>query len=325
MASTTDAKTAATTVVEDFLDEDQEVPGQKYVLLSFLSPENVLAKKDQFFFERFLKHYEIDWRVKGLEKFLAGTVLKINESLDGHAAALEKAGDISGADLVRGNRIRVDNIMDTYQDFIRKNQKEVNKNKIVEAWDDFLFNNREKLEYEFHAAEDFRTTVRGLKVRAVTGTTKEAEIRAKKLQQKDKYHNIFIGEVGKWLPWDPAPAQVGEQQYAEERLNTLMKKYKENEDDKEKFFEERKKGSAPAKKVFGGAGAVEDAASGGAAAAGAGESSGYDAMFGAAGDLALQRKMEQKKVIEVVSGDADAAAGDAAAGGAAGVAESKED
>ena len=317
MAST-DAKTAAPApVVEDFLDEDQEVPGQKYVLLSFLSPENVLAKKDHFFFERFLKHYEIDWRVKGLEKYLAGTVLKINESLDGHAAALEKAGDISGADLVRGNRIRVDNIMDTYQEFIRKNQKEVNKNKIVEAWDDFLFNNREKLEYEFHAAEDFRTTVRGLKVRAVTGTTKEAEIRAKKLQQKDKYHNIFIGEVGKWLPWDPAPAQVGEQQYAEERLNTLMKKYKENEDDKEKFFEERKKGSAPAKKVFGGAGAVEDSAAGGAAAASAGESSGYDAMFGAAGDLALQRKMEQKKVIEVVSGDA--AAGDA------GVAESKED
>lgn len=319
MAST-DAKTAAPAaapVVEDFLDEDQEVPGQKYVLLSFLSPENVLAKKDHFFFERFLKHYEIDWRVKGLEKYLAGTVLKINESLDGHAAALEKAGDISGADLVRGNRIRVDNIMDTYQEFIRKNQKEVNKNKIVEAWDDFLFNNREKLEYEFHAAEDFRTTVRGLKVRAVTGTTKEAEIRAKKLQQKDKYHNIFIGEVGKWLPWDPAPAQVGEQQYAEERLNTLMKKYKENEDDKEKFFEERKKGSAPAKKVFGGAGAVEDSAAGGAAA---GEgSSGYDAMFGAAGDLALQRKMEQKKVIEVVSSDANES------GGAAGVAESKED
>lgn len=314
MAST-DAKTAAsaTPVVEDFLDEDQEVPGQKYVLLSFLSPENVLAKKDHFFFERFLKHYEIDWRVKGLEKFLAGTVLKINESLDGHAAALEKTGDISGADLVRGNRIRVDNIMDTYQEFIRKNQKEVNKNKIVEAWDDFLFNNREKLEAEFHAAEDFRTTVRGLKVRAVTGTTKEAEIRAKKLQQKDKYHNIFIGEVGKWLPWDPAPAQVGEQQYAEERLNTLMKKYKENEDDKEKFFEERKKGSAPAKKVFGGS--VEDgmAAEGGAAAAAG--SSGYDAMFGAAGDLALQRKMEQKKVIEVVSGDATDG----------GVAESKED
>jgi hypothetical protein len=312
-----DAAPAAKTVVEDFLDEDQEVPGQKYVLLSFLSPESVLAKKEHFFFERFLKQYEIDWRVKNLEKFLAGTVLKINGELDAHATEIEKAGDISGAEMLRSNRIRVDNILDTYQEFVRKNQKEVNKNKIVEAWDDFMFNNREKLEYEFHSAEDFRTTVRGLKVRAVTSTTKEAELRAKKLQQKDKYHNIFIGEVGKWLPWDPAPAQVGEQQYAEERLNTLMQKYKQNEDEKEQFFEERKKGGAAAgKKIFGGAGAaVEDAASGGAAAAG-----GFDSMFGAAGDLALQRKMEAKKVIEVVGDEGGVAA---ASGGAA--AESKED
>ena len=48
------ADTNTPTVVEDFLDEDTEVPGQKYVLLSFLSPEKVLDKKDQFFFKRFL-------------------------------------------------------------------------------------------------------------------------------------------------------------------------------------------------------------------------------------------------------------------------------
>ena len=33
-------------VVEDFLDEDAEISGQRYVLLSFLSPEKVLDKKD---------------------------------------------------------------------------------------------------------------------------------------------------------------------------------------------------------------------------------------------------------------------------------------
>ena len=42
------------TVLEDFLDEDTEIPGQRYVLLSFLSPEKVLEKKDLFFFKRFL-------------------------------------------------------------------------------------------------------------------------------------------------------------------------------------------------------------------------------------------------------------------------------
>ena len=56
----------SSTVVEDFLDEDVEIPAQRYVLLSFLSPEKVLEKKDQFFFKKFLEGYEVDWKLKNL-------------------------------------------------------------------------------------------------------------------------------------------------------------------------------------------------------------------------------------------------------------------
>jgi hypothetical protein len=287
--------TKSAPVVEDFLDEDQEIPGQKFVLLSFLSPENVLAKKDHFFFEKFLQAFEVDWKVKNIEKFLASSVLDINKQLTDRIEELEKAGQMETAEICRKNLLKVEPVLETYQEFVRKNQKEFNRTKIVEAWDDFMFNNRSKLEEEFHSANDFQTTIRGLKVRGVAGSQKEAEVRAKKIQQKDKYHNILLGEVGKWLPWDPAPTQVADQHYAEDQLNTLMQKYRENEDAKEKFFEERKKGGE-GKKLL----------SGGAAAGGAGTESLGDAvggMFGATGDLALQRKMEQKKTIEVVSGD----------------------
>ena len=34
---------------EDFLEADQSIPGQKYVCLSFVSPEDILKKKDIFF------------------------------------------------------------------------------------------------------------------------------------------------------------------------------------------------------------------------------------------------------------------------------------
>ena len=283
------AKTTPT-VVEDFLDEDSEVPGQKFVLLSFLSPENVLAKKDLFFFEKFLGAFEVDWKVKNLEKFLANSVLDINKQLGDRISELEKEGQMEAAEICRKNLLKVEPVMDTYQEFVRKNQKDFNKTKINEAWDDYIFNNRDKLEEQFHAANDFQTTVRGLKVRGVAASQKEAELRAKKLQQKDKYHNILLGEVGKWLPWDPAPAQVGEQQYAEERLNTLMQKYRENEDAKEKFFEERKKGDnkKSVSAVGGAASSLSDA---------------VGDMFSTAGDLALQRKIEQKKTIEVVAAE----------------------
>ena len=55
---------------EDFLTEDADIPGQKFCLLSFLSPEKVLAKKEHHFFEKFLKTFEFNFRTTSYEKFL---------------------------------------------------------------------------------------------------------------------------------------------------------------------------------------------------------------------------------------------------------------
>jgi hypothetical protein len=272
-------------VVEDFLDEDTELPGQRYVLLSFISPEKVLEKKDQYFFKKFLENYEVDWKVKNLEKYLVDVVKNINDQLDDRARELEKNDQVEQAQLCRKNRVRIDDLMNTYQTFVQKNRADINKTKIAEAYDDYMYSNKTKLEDEFFANNEFRTSVRGLKVRGVYGNPKEAELKAKKLQSKDKYHNIFIGDVGKWLPWDPQPHEVAEQEYAQQELNTLMSKYKENEDNREKFFEERTKGSgANPKQVFGASGNTEPV------------SGQFGSMFDGQGDLALQRKIEKPSV-----------------------------
>ena len=78
-------------VVEDFLDEDVEVPGQRYILLSFLSPEKVLERKDQYFFKKFLENYEVEWKLKNLESFMVDTVNHINNELDERIRELEKS------------------------------------------------------------------------------------------------------------------------------------------------------------------------------------------------------------------------------------------
>ena len=66
----------------------------------------------------------------------------------------------------------------------------------------------------------------------------EAQIRAKVLQRKDKNFNVFVGQVGFWLPWDPAPHNVEGQEYFESELNELVKKYKENQENKDIHFRE---------------------------------------------------------------------------------------
>ena len=266
------------TVVEDFLDEDTEISGQRYVLLSFVSPEKVLEKKDLHFFKKFLESYEVNWKLKNLEKYMVDVVKNINDQLDTRANELEKNDQFDQAAICRKNRVRIDDLMNQYNGFVQKNRDNINKTTIAGAYDDFMYENKTKLEEEFYALNDFRTSVRGIKVRGVYGNPKEAELKAKKLQNKDKYNNIFIGDVGKWLPWDPQPHEVKEQEYAQDELNNLMRKYKENEDNKDKFFEERKKGP----KVFGSQKSSDT----------------FGSMFYGP-DLALQRKMEAVTIEKV--------------------------
>lgn len=279
---------AATTEREDFLTEDQPVPGQNFCLLSFLSPEKVLSRKDVFMFEKFLQSFEFNFKSTTYEDFLLSTLKGVNEKLNAEADRLDQM-DLSGAaQTVRDSRIRLDTIMDGFKTFMKDSQADLRYSKLKELFDDFLHTNRDKLEDEFFAKNDFRTTVRGLKIRGSYSSHEEAVARSKKLQRQDPLHNIFVAEVGKWLPWDPEPSQVKEQEYAEEQLNTLMKKYKENEEAREEYEREQRerKRAATSKKP---------AVVGPAEATTTEPVQEYHSMFGADGpaDLAIARKMGQ--------------------------------
>jgi hypothetical protein len=284
---------------EDYLNEDPEIPGQKFCLLSFLSPEKVLANKDVFLFEKFLQTFEYTFSTKNFEAFLMTTLKSVNDKLN-TAADEADAKDLSGnAEVLRSSRVRMDTVMDSLKDFVKTNQAELKASKLKDTYDDFIFANRDKLEEAFYAQNEFRTTVRGMKVRGVYNSREEAVARSKKLQRTDTIHNIFVGEVGKWLPWDPEPSQVGEQEYAEEKLNTLMKKYKENEDSREMFERENrakmmqgKKAKSEEERVEADANAALENEPVAAAAASQAE---YHGMFSSDGpaDLAIARKMDR--------------------------------
>lgn len=70
--------------------------------------------------------------------------------------------------------------------------------------------------------------IRGLKIRGVYATREEADKRAAALQEIDLDFHVFVGEMGKWLPWDPDPNDVADQVYKEQAMQDLMKGYKEN-------------------------------------------------------------------------------------------------
>jgi DNA repair exonuclease SbcCD ATPase subunit len=83
-------------------------------------------------------------------------------------------------------------------------------------------------------------TLRALKIRGVFATKEEADKHSKDLTELDPDFDVFVGEVGKWLPWDPEPNSVADQVYQEKELNDLMKGYKDNMDKAKKMQSQRK-------------------------------------------------------------------------------------
>lgn len=68
---------------------------------------------------------------------------------------------------------------------------------------------------------------------------------AKNINQEDNVHNVFVGEVGKWLPVvsnvsKSTTQYVEDVEYANEQLNELMKGYHANQEKAKLFYEHNK-------------------------------------------------------------------------------------
>lgn len=94
----------------------------------------------------------------------------------------------------------------------------------------------------FLTDKESKSTLSGIKVRGVFATYDQACEHAKRLQSVDSNFNVFVGDMGKWLPFDPDPESksVKDSEYANEQLNNMMKTYLENQEKAKIYHEHRK-------------------------------------------------------------------------------------
>ena len=129
---------------------------------------------------------------------------------------------------------------------LKKNITQSCKDEIVdfktfkEKFEDFRFKDEEKMGEVFDKENNFQTSVRGIKVRGVFDTKREADVRASVLQRLDPNFDVFVGQVGYWCPWDPNPQKIDDIEYLNKDLNKLVKEYKANEAKKDQFYNEQK-------------------------------------------------------------------------------------
>ena len=204
-------------IEEDYLDVDKPISGQNFYCVSFVSPEKILEQKDKFMFY----HYE-----RAVNK-------KISTMLDeGLTSLIDKSedGNIDVSDVIALKK----NVSKTCTEY------DLTFDQFKDKLEDFKFGNEEKIGEAFDKANDFKTSVRGVKIRGVYDTKREADVRASVLQRQDPLFDVFVGQIGYWCPWDPNPQKIDDIEYMNNDLNKLVKEYKSNEAKKDMFYQEQK-------------------------------------------------------------------------------------
>ena len=80
-----------------------------------------------------------------------------------------------------------------------------------------------------------------IKIRGSFSTRSEAEDHAKRLQRDDATFDIYVVDLYKWLLIPPNNTDIDDVHYADEKLEDIMTKYRDNQRLAAAMFEKRKK------------------------------------------------------------------------------------
>jgi len=197
----------------DVTDEDPPIAGQKFVCMSFISPDKILKRREMYLFDNFVKQWDF---TKSMEKFV-----DFNQFL------------------AFKYNLNADEVMKDFKEFIEEEGAKLREASVEDDFKNFMDKNEDRLNTAFNKENSFQTSVRGIKVRGVFSTQEEAEMKCKSLREYDQNHDIFVGPVGVWVPWDPDAYKTGKVEFMEEELNQLHHEKLKNEAKAKQEFEQR--------------------------------------------------------------------------------------
>ncbi len=197
----------------DLLDEDKPISNQKFVCVSFVSPENIIKRKELFFFEQFVKNWEL---VKSMQKYAHFTAF-----------------------LAYKYNLNTEQITTDLNDFCKEDAESLAKDSVSDDYKTFLDKHLDELELEYNKQNEFQTSTRGIKIRGVFPSQEEAEFRAKMLRENDPNFDVYVGPVGLWMPWEPDAYRTGQVNFLEDQLNELMMNKQKNESSAKEYFDKR--------------------------------------------------------------------------------------
>ena len=199
----------------DLLEVDKPIAGQNFGCFSFISPENILKQREMFYFEEFIKQWDMNKSMEKFHQFLNFLSFKY--------------------------KLQFEEITKDFEIFVKEERETIIKSSMEDDYKTFLDHKEEDLEKKFNIKHNFQTSTRGFKARGNFASQEEAELRAKLLRETDPHFDVFVGPIGTWLPWEPEAYKTGRVEYMEEELNELAHEKKKNEEVAKSTFEQRVK------------------------------------------------------------------------------------
>jgi len=197
----------------DVLDEDKPIAGQKFACISFISPEKIIQQKELFYFNEFLKQWDMSKSLEKYNQFLNFISYKYS--------------------------LNFDDLTKDLKDFCESERSGLFQTTLDDEFKTYLDSNETRLDEAFNETYSFQTSIRGIKIRGSYPSQQEAELRCKMLREIDPNHDVYVGPIGLWMPFHPESYKTGRVDYMEPELNQLMHEKIKNEEKAKNEFEKR--------------------------------------------------------------------------------------
>jgi len=223
------ATRGVSSVETDELEVDSAVPNQEWFCVSFCTKQaDRLADFEAFRMTHFLANCST-------EEILAMTGRQSTEVVVSPSVPENAHDKLFGNDIDNLDK-KIGVPMKTREDADFKEMYE----RVLRKYKKFCADNRVYINNRFRELYGGVWIDRAVKIRGSYKNRKKAEDRVKELKREDPRFSVFVGQVGRWLPYDPDPMTSEEYKTSDKKLNELIKGYKEEQDKAKRAFGLRK-------------------------------------------------------------------------------------
>jgi len=212
----------------------------KWAVVKFISPENNIQKKYLYDLNRFL-YNDVNKQLVDMSNCIVSNINNdFSTRLQRKIDSLQHENQKELVDCLTEikKELKLD---DEFHATSVLRQYRIDQQDLKDRFDTYCLENRLALERDFAREVTPQTSIRGFKVSGASEELAEARSRAKHVNQDiEPYIHSYVVPMGRWVPWDPNPDAIQDQEYMLDELNNLMGQYKENAEAKNEVFQKRK-------------------------------------------------------------------------------------